>query len=286
MPVSRAGYVRLLALCALAVALAGCGASAEQKDVEAALGKAAAVERLTYSGSVEMVSSGAAVGTPNEKTQITFTGAADDSNPAAPQTLLDMTVQNTSVRAVAPGDGNTYVVTQAGTFGAPLDAATADRGDAGIGGVLKSLIPVLDDFKTGNDDETRDGQPLRTISAKAAAAEVCEQVAPAFSGYMDAASSNVSSVKNLTGDAPLEEVCSKLLIEDPTLWFGIDSTGMLRMIAMEAQLTLLGMGELKMTLRFDVTAFGEPVTIAKPAGATMLGSQAELQRRSALPSGG
>lgn len=253
--------------------------------MSAAITKTANAETLTYSGSAEMVVSGAPAGTAAEKTQITFTGAADDSDPASPRSQLDMTVQGSSVRAVAPGDGNTYVVAQAGTFGAPLDARAAG-GDAGFGGVLNALTPSLGDFKSANDDATKDGEPLRTISATADADKFCGEVAPAFSAYMDTASSNVSSVKGLTGDAPLGEVCRKLLVSDPTLWFGIDSNGMLRMVAMQAQLTLLGMGELKMTLRFDVTSVGDPVTIAKPAGATMLGSQSELQRRSALPSGG
>ncbi|MBI5310214.1 MAG: hypothetical protein HZB14_04155 [Actinobacteria bacterium] len=271
---------------ALALSLAGCGGSDEESDVSAALSRTAAVERLAYSGSVEMATSGPATGgaASGERTEITFMGAIDESDPAAPKSLLDMTVQGEPVRAVVPGDGSTYVSTPTGIYGAPIDAGATSAG--GFGAMLNSLMPVLDDFKSGNDDSTKDGLPLRTVSAKAGASGFCDEVAPAFSNYTDMASANVSSVKGLTGDAPLGEVCRKLLAGDPTLWFGIDAEGRLRMVAMNARLTLLGAGELEMTLRFDVTSLGEQVTIVKPVGATMLGSQAELRRRAAVPSGG
>lgn len=296
---------RTTAALMLAVVLAflsvviGCGGSAEQDAVIAAIDRAKKVDTLAYSGKVEMAVEGAGVtgatavtgatgatATPaSSHTRIVFSGAADGGGATGARSQLDMNVQGVNVRAVVPGDGNSYVVAPAGTFGAPLDSAKSGQAP-GFESVLGALVPVLDDFQPANDDATKNGTPLTTVSAKAEAGEFCDRVAPAFSNYMDTASANVSSVSGLTGDAPLDAVCRRLLTEDPTLWFGIDGDGMLRMIAMQARLSLVGTGKLKMTLRFDVNTYGEPVSIVKPDGATMLGSQAELQRRSAVPSGG
>lgn len=294
----------------------GCGGSGEEDLADAAIAKAASVETMAYTGKVEMAieaasplvgiaasdgatgssSASAATGSsgasgtadnannPENATTIEFTGAADDGGAGGPRSQLDMNLQGVSVRAVAPGDGNSYVVAPAGVFGAPIDDMAATG--AGVGSVLRSIRGALDDFSPANDDRTRDGMRLTTVSAKASAEEFCDRVAPAFSEYMDTASANVSSVRNLTGDAPLDAVCRRLLIDDPTLWLGVDSDGMLRMIAMQARMSLLGGSSLKLTVRFDITSYGEPVSIVKPDGATMLGSQSELRRRSAVPSGG
>lgn len=298
----RAAAASLLAVAVLFAS--GCGGSREQTVVDAAIARAEQVQKIAYAGKAEVAvekstpfgvagttsaggasgSTGAAAPPPVPPTELDFTGAADDSGASASKSQLDMIVQSVNVRAVSPGDGMTYVVSPAGTFGAPQDADASTRG--GFASVLRALRPVLDDFRPANDDRTRDGERLAVYAATASAEKFCARVAPAFSDYMDVASANVSSVKNLTGDAPLADVCVKLLQDDPTLWFGIDSKGMLRMVAMRAKLALLGAGSLRMTLRFDVTSYDEPVTIVKPDGATMLGSQEEMRRRSAVPSGG
>lgn len=258
---------------AIAVTLTGCAWTGKGRDVAKALEKSGSLTTATYSGSILMEAKGQGI---DESIEITFVGANDSADPARPKSSVDITVMNERVRAVVPGDGNTYVETRAGTFGAPASTAGAQN-QADLGKVFAALESAIGNFREGGPETTKEGTQLRSIIADGKIDEICNNVVPAFSGLMDTASADSDAFKELGGDA--QQICRRLLIENPTIWFGLDAAGYLRMIAVRAPMSLLGMGKMTMTMRFDITSMNEPVKIKRPGGARMLASEEELTQR-------
>lgn len=258
---------------AIAVTLSGCAWTGKGREVAKALEKSGSLQTSTYSGSILMEAKGQGI---DETIEITFVGANDSTDPAHPKSSVEMTVMNERVRAVVPGDGNTYVETRGGTFGAPA-GSTGAQNQADLGRVFAALESAIGNFREGGPETTKEGTQLRSIIADGKINEICNNVVPAFSGLMDTASADSDAFKGLGGDT--QQICRRLLIEEPTIWFGLDASGYLRMIAVRAPMSLLGMGEMTMTMRFDITSMNEPVKIRRPGGARMLASEAELTQR-------
>lgn len=257
--------------------LSGCTWTGKGKDVADALQKTAAVKTAIYSGSITMQTTGNAAGQSGaQNMEITFNGASDDSDPAAPRMSMDMTVIGTRVSVVAPGDGNVYYTTRGGSYGAPMDLTESRSTQNGFAGVMTSLESAIGNFREGAANSTNEGLTLRTIAADGDVGKICGTVVPAFSSYLSAASAGGDELKGLTSGSSLEDVCNKMLVKAPTLWFGIDGDGMLRMIALKASLSLMALGSLDMTMRFDLTSVNQPVKFNKPRNPQMLGSQDAL----------
>jgi len=154
---------------------------------------------------------------------------------------------------------------------------STSENQAELGKVLAALESAIGNFRDGGPMTTNEGTQLRSVIADGKIDEICANVVPAFSSTMNAASSDGGALQDLGGNA--SDICHRMLQEKPTLWFGIDDSGYLRMIAVEARLSVLGFGRMKATMRFDITSMNKPVRIAKPNGARLLASQAELQRQ-------
>lgn len=262
----------LLAVLSLFV-LSGCTWTGKGKDVADALKKTAAVKTAVYSGSMQMQTNGDAG---NQGMEITFSGASDNSNRAAPRSSMDMTVAGTRMLIVMPGDGNIYVGSPAGMFGAPVDAAESQSAQNNYGAVLTALEPAIGNFREGAANTTNEGLSLRTIAADGNVGKICDTVVPAFSSYMDTASSNGGALKGLAGDKSLSDLCRTMLVKKPTLWFGIDNAGLLRMISLKASMSMMALGSVDLTMRFDLTSVNEPLKIVAPRGARMYSSQQQL----------
>lgn len=270
-PVCAFGAALLLA--ALAVTLTGCAWTGKGRDVAQALQKSGALKTAAYSGSIQMEATGQGL---DESIEITFVGANDTSDPAHPKSTIDMTVMNERIKAVVPGDGNTYMETRDGAFGAPTGPSGTEN-QAELGRVFAALESAIGNFRDGRPEKTKEGTQLKSIIADGKIDEICGNVVPTFSGLMSTASSDTGALKELGGDT--KQICRRLLLEKPTIWFGLDSAGFLRMIAVRASMSLLGMGKMTMTMRFDITSMNEPVKIERPAGARMLASEAALQQQ-------
>lgn len=265
-----------LLLTIFAVTLTGCAWTGKGRDVVDAMQKTDTLTTATFSGSIVMDTQVAGAG---QRFEATFVGADDSNDPAHAKTSMDMTIENQRMRVVAPGDGNMYIETQTGAYGAPV-GASASENQAELGAVLAALESAIGNFRDGGPMTTNEGAQLRSVIADGKVDKICADVVPAFSSTMNAASSDGGALKELGGDA--SDICRRMLQEKPTLWFGIDDSGYLRMIAVEARLTVLGLGRMKMTMRFDITSMNKPVKISKPNGARLLASQAELQQRIAV----
>lgn len=275
---TAASWVFAASLVAISLLLlSGCTWTGKGKDVADALQKTAAVKTAMYSGSISMQTTGnAASQSGGQNMEITFNGASDESNPAAPRMSMDMTVMGTRVSVVAPGDGNIYYTTRGGSYGAPMDMAESKSTQNSFAGVMTSLESAIGNFREGAANSTNEGLTLRTIAADGDVGTICDKVVPAFSSYLNAASAGGDQLKGLTAGSSLKDICQKMLVKAPTLWFGIDGDGMLRMIALKASLSLMALGSLDMTMRFDLTSVNQPVKFNKPRNPQMLGSQDAL----------
>lgn len=277
-----ASSVAALLLAAISLfLLSGCTWTGKGKDVADALQKTGEVKTAMYAGSFSIQAKGNAG---SENMEIIFNGAADDSNPAAPRMSMDMTIMGQRMSTVAPGDGNIYITTSAGTYGAPYNATQTGAQQNSFAGVMGSLESAIGNFREAAASTTDQGLTLKTIAADGNVGRICGKVLPAFSAYSNASSAGSGSLKGLGKGTSIEDMCRQLLKKDPTLWFGIDADGYLRMIAMKATLSVMALGSVDMTMRFDVTSINQPVTFHKPSNAKMLGSQADLA--AAVGSGG
>lgn len=166
--------------------------------------------------------------------------------------------------------------TRAGTYGAPTGSSGAEN-QADLGRVFAALESAIGNFREGGLETTNEGTQLKSIVADGKIDEICGNVVPAFSGLMDAASSDTGALKQMNGDS--RQICRRLLQEKPTIWFGLDGAGYLRMIAVRAPLSLLDIGRMTMTMRFDITSMNKTVKIERPPGARMLASATALQQQ-------
>ncbi|MFY9488376.1 MAG: hypothetical protein WAP35_06755 [Solirubrobacterales bacterium] len=259
--------------------LAGCTWTGKGKEVADAFEKTAAIKTATYSGSMKMQIVGAPGTAAGDDTfDMTFTGAADSTNPAAPKASMTMEMMGERIEVAEPGDGNIYMASRAGAYGAPINPVDRAKSEKTFARILAALEPAIGNFRDGSPMTTNEGTMLKPIVADGNRGKICSGVVPAFGDYMSAAGSGESGFDSLGGGLDIESFCKSFLTADPTLWFGIDDGGLLRMIAVEAKLAVPG-AEIKLSLRFDVGAVDQPVSIEKPRGVRMLASQAELERQ-------
>lgn len=260
-------------------ALAGCAWTGKGKDVSGALEKAGAAKTMTFSGSISMRATDvSAAQTGGQNMDVTFTGAADNGDPAAPRMSIQMDAAGERVSIVMPGDGNVYMSSGGDIVGGPAPAGSAAAKPGDMTALYKALGGAIGDFQEGARTNTKEGLSLRTISAKADSGEICGEVLNAFSKSLDAMSAGSGSLKGLSGGTGggMKEFCHQLLRDDPRLWFGIDDAGMLRMISLQTKLSMLGMGSLDLSMRYDIVTVDQPVKIEKPRGARMVPSLEQL----------
>lgn len=269
--------IALLSL--LAMSLTGCAWVGAGRDVGEALQKSAQVKTAKFSGTVTYAISGLPGAPEGRSIQMNIDGAYDEADPTAPKSRLQMNVPGLmNIGVITVGDGNKYLVTNRGSYGAPIDDKVLAAETAGMTKVFEALESAIGGFREGAPSHVDTGEQLRTIFAEGDVGNICEDVWPEFAATMEA-SSGGGSIGEVTGGENLADSCRKILKTNPKLWFGIDDGGVLRMLAIEAEIAVAGTpAKMKVTIRIDITPTDRVPSITKPAGVRMLGSYAELQK--------
>lgn len=264
-----AGFLALF----LAATLGGCAWVGKGHEVAKALEKTGTLRTDTFAGFVRMEPWGNGSG---EIVEISFVGEDDASDRTNPKSWVDITAKNQRFRVVVPGDGNTYIETRNGTFGAPKSVSDAAN-ETELRNVFAALESAITNFREGEPEMTKDGTRLQSIVADGKINEICDNVVPAFLEFVNTARANSGALELPSGDAPKN--CRRLLFERPAIRFGIDAEGYMRMIAVRTSLSLFGRGIASMDMRFDITSMNLPAQIEKPERARMLASESELVSR-------
>jgi hypothetical protein len=259
-----------LALIALvAFSLSGCAWTGDGKDVANAIEKTATYKSRAFKGGMAFKASG-----PDSKDSfsMSFSGAADSSDPANPKMTMSMDAMGSSFTIVAPGDGNVYMATSAGTYGAPVPSSERDKSTIDSAGIYSALGKAIGDFQKSQPIQNADGKPVPTITAKVDRGKICSEVLPAFGDLMSKASAggNSDAIPGL-GDMAggMSGFCKILLVKDPQVWFGIDN-GVLTDVSLHADLAFPGAGPMSFTIDYHEYDQGQPQpSIKKPSGAKM-----------------
>jgi hypothetical protein len=204
---------------------------------------------------------------------MTFSGASDNSDAANPKMTMTIAAEGQNTTVAMPGDGNMYMVTPSGTFGAPVPAVDRSKTAIDSAAIYAALGKAIGHFQTSQPMQNAHGQPVNTITAKVDRNKVCSKVLPAFGDLMSKASSGAGSAGLSAlgaGNGGLGGICKIMLIGDPQVWFGIDPSGALTDVSLNANLAFPGVGAMTFALQYHEYDQGQPQpSIKTPPGAKM-----------------
>lgn len=267
------------ALLACAVLLSGCNWSGKGKEVATSIAAMSTVKSGAYSGQMKMnfsAPSGANSSGP-QNTTMTFSGAFDDTDPAKPKMVMNMTAAGESTTMVSPGDGRMYVTAQGRSFSFPLDAATADRNTVDPTKIIAALGNAVSGFKDAPAMTNAKGAQVKTITATVSRSELCGPVLEAFGDAAATAGGAASTGSSKDGSKMIKSFCKAMLKKDPRVWFGIDN-GVLTDVALTGTLNMPFGGTMGLEVQFHQYDLNKPQTgFDAPANATPLNSMDELK---------
>lgn len=271
----------LLAVACSALLLAGCAWTGEGRDVAAALKSASDIKAAEFQMNAEFKMSGMPAGVSNapDSMSMTMSGAIDENDPAHPRSWFDMNVANMmKMKMLEPGDGYGYIVVNGKPYGMPEDPSAKQASQPGTAKIFDLLGSAIGGFKSAAASTTADGESLKTVYAKADAGKLCGKVLPAFLDVAKTAAAASGGIGGFGGSGQkLAANCSKMLSGDPQLWFGIDSSGMLRKVTLKVDIAVPGSPvKMSMTMYIDFKPVKSIDPVTAPAGATILHSQHEL----------
>lgn len=272
----------LAAVLAAVVALAGCAWTGEGREVGEALEKASDVKAAEFTATADFSVSGLPEGASSgaESMKMTMRGASDETDPARPRSWFEIDVPSMmSMKVIEPGDGYGYIEMGGKVLGMPVDSSKAEVTQDGMSKVFDVLAKSIGGFKRAGDSTSADGETLKTVYATADAKKLCGEVLPAVMDVAKTAASSSGSLQGFTGGGGLASSCAKMLSGDPQLWFGIDASGMLRMVTLKVDVGMAGSPvKMSASMRVDFNPVASIPAIEAPAGAKIFNSQDELAR--------
>jgi predicted small secreted protein len=245
----------LIALVA-ALALSSCNWTGEGKDVAAAIVATSQVKTRAFSGELKMdmskMTGAASAGAQAPSSMVmSFSGAMDSTNPAAPKMVMNMQSQGQTTTTVAPGDGKLYVSVNGKSYSIPLPPEAASDQTINPQEIYVALGEAVGDFQKAPQITNPQGKAVDTISATVNKSKLCGPVLEAFGDAMgkttglDSAFRGNNAGTATSSSAELEKnskklvqtMCKSMLTQDPRVWFGIDA-GKLTDVVLSAQLTI------------------------------------------------
>jgi hypothetical protein len=281
----------LIAVAAV-LALSGCNWTGEGKDVAAAIAASSQVKSRAFKGSMEMDMSkmtgtaGATAtgsGGPQSLT-MTFSGAIDSSNAAAPKMQMTMVAQGQMTSMVAPGDGKMYLTNAGKSYALPLPPETASKHTIDPQKIYVALGDAVGNFQKSQPITNAEGKPVDTTTATLDKAKLCGPVLEAFGDAMSQStglgsalgSSGTMTETDKSGKSMMQSFCKAMLKDDPRVWFGIDG-GKLTDVELSAALTIPFAGPMAIEVQYHEYNQDQPQTgFDVPSGATPLSSFSAL----------
>jgi hypothetical protein len=216
---------------------------------------------------------------------MTFSGAIDSSNPAAPKMVMNMETQGQVTSTVAPGDGKLYITSNGKSYSIPLPPEKASDETINPQEIYVALGEAVGDFQKAPPITNPQGKAVGTISATVSKSKLCGPVLEAFGDAMgkttgldsafrggNAGASGGNPAGEKEGKKVVQSLCKSMLTEDPRVWFGIDA-GKLTDVVMTAQLTIPFAGPMGIEVQYHEFNQNQPQTgFDPPANATAVSS--------------
>jgi hypothetical protein len=272
----------LIALVAV-LAFSGCNWKGEGKDVAAAIVATSAVKTRAFTGAMKMDMSqmkGASGATgASGSMDMTFSGAIDDTDPANPKMLMNMSAGGQATSMVAPGDGKIYITSGGKSVYTPIDPAAGQKQTIDPQKIYVALGDAVGNFQKSPSITNAQGKSVDTTTATVSKKDLCGPVLEAFgdamsksSGLADGLGGSGGSGGNDSlgkdGEKMMQTFCQTMLKSDPRVWFGIDG-GKLTDVVLTADLTIPFAGPMGIEVQYHEFNQDQPQKgFVAPPGAT------------------
>jgi hypothetical protein len=280
----------LIALVAV-LAFSGCNWKGEGKNVAAAIVATSAVKSRSFIGSMKMdmskmtgasAATGASGAANPGNVEMKFSGAIDDTDPANPKMVMNMSAMGENTAMVAPGDGKFYITSGGKSYYVPVDPTTANKQTIDPQKIYVALGDAVGNFAKTSPITNAQGKSVDATTATVSKKKLCGPVLDAFGEAMNQSSGLTSGIGSggsaggtnklgKDGKKMMQNFCQTMLKDDPRVWFGIDN-GKLTDIALTAELSIPFAGPMGIEVQYHEFNQDQPQTgFTAPTGATPMG---------------